>query len=76
MKGITTSVNPSVAFKFLRSKQESANQFGMVSFEGDADESDPWNWWVNLFSHLPQFKEAETAPMCTNEDNVEILDRS
>jgi len=49
--GVTEAANPSLAFKFLRDGVPSANQFGMVSFEG----TDSWNWFENSFmSHLPK----------------------
>ena len=55
--GITTSVNPSLAFKMLRDEVESANQFGMISFEADPKEGEEWNWFAkDLTSHLPNYK--------------------
>ena len=70
--GLTSSVNPSLAMKFLRKGVESANQFGMVSFEGGSEEEEPWNWFAyELSNHLPQY----TA----NDDNTcdsGVLDRS
>jgi len=46
----SVSANPSVAFKFLRNKIHSANQFGMVSFEGTSS----WNFFAQDFlSVLP-----------------------
>ena len=58
--GITTAVNPSLAMKFLRDGMPSGNQFGMVSFEGDPDEEEPWNWFAyDLSNHLPQFEANE-----------------
>lgn len=47
---ISTAANPSIAIKFLRDGRDSANQFGMVSFEG----TNSWNFFANPFmSHLP-----------------------
>ena len=55
--GITTSVNPSLAFKMLRNEVESANQFGMISFEPDPKEGEEWNWFAkDLTNHLPNYK--------------------
>ena len=49
--GVTEAANPSIALKFLRDGVPSANQFGMVSFEG----TDSWDWFANPFmSHLPK----------------------
>ena len=51
---LTEGLNPSIALKFLRDGRNSANQFGMVSFEGTRS----WNWFENPFmTHLPQFEE-------------------
>ena len=48
----STSANPSIALKFLRDEQPSANLFGMVSFEG----TDSWDFFKNDFmTHLPDF---------------------
>ena len=70
VKELTASANPSVAFKFLRSEVPSANQFGMISFEGkESGDAEPWEWWVDLFTHLPQFRNYETAPTCTKSDD-------
>jgi len=50
---ISGSANPSIAIKFLRDGQSSANQFGMVSFEG----TNTWDFFANPFmSHLPVFQ--------------------
>jgi hypothetical protein len=50
--GLTDTVNPSAAFKFLRTGRHSANQFGMVAFENKADQG--WNWFAkDLLTHLP-----------------------
>ena len=66
--GLKSKLNPSIAIKFLRDGIESANQFGMISFDGIFDENDPWNWYaVDLSSHLPQFKEAENND-CINDE--------
>jgi hypothetical protein len=43
--GISGAANPSIALKFLRSNMASANQFGMVSFEG----TQSWNFFTNDF---------------------------
>jgi hypothetical protein len=49
--GVTEAANPSIALKFLRDGRPSANQFGMVSFEG----TDSWNFFENdFYSHLPK----------------------
>ena len=56
VEGLTGSVHPSLAMKFLRDGVTSGNQFGMHSFETAADENEPWNWWAyELSNHLPQF---------------------
>ena len=70
-------MNPSIAIKFLRDGVESANQFGMISFDGTHDENDPWNWYaMDLRTHLPQFAEDyEGNNMCTNDQGEEELDR-
>ena len=70
-------MNPSIAIKFLRDGVESANQFGMISFDGIHDESDPWNWYaMDLRTHLPQFAEDyDDNNMCTNDNGEEELDR-
>ena len=48
----SASANPSIAIKFLRDRQESANTFGMVSFEG----TNTWDFLANDFrSQLPDF---------------------
>ena len=48
----SNSANPSIALKFLRNSQESANTFGMVSFEG----TNTWDFLANDFtSQLPMF---------------------
>ena len=63
--GITTSMNPSVAFKMLRSGQSSANQFGMIAFENTPAEGKEWDWFgKDLLNHLPNFKENETDHGC------------
>jgi len=50
---LSTAFNPSVALKFLRDKVHSANQFGMVSFEGTSS----WDFFENdLNSILPVHK--------------------
>ena len=72
-EGLSGNVKPSLAIKFLRDGVKSGNQFGMVSFDGTADEDEPWNWWAyDLHTHLPQF--------AANEDNTcsdtGVLDRS
>jgi len=47
---ISTAAKPSIAIKFLRNERDSANQFGMVSFEG----TNSWDFFANpLMSHLP-----------------------
>jgi len=52
--GLTQALNPSIALKFLRDEENSANQFGMISFEG----TDSWDFFANPFmTHLPQFEE-------------------
>jgi len=64
--GYSTSANPSIALKFLRSGEESANQFGMVSFEG----TDTWDWWAAPFmSHVPIF-EGECGPKTVGKYNA------
>lgn len=63
--GITTSMNPSVAFKMLRSGTTSANQFGMIAFENTPAEGKEWDWFgKDLLNHLPNFKENETTQGC------------
>ena len=58
MQGVTKSVNPSIAIKFLRSGVTSANQFGMVSFDNIPDGR--FDFWKKPFmSHLPSFKNNE-----------------
>jgi hypothetical protein len=50
--GLTDTVNPSAAFKFLRTGRHSANQFGMVAFENKPDQG--WDWFAkDLLTHLP-----------------------
>jgi len=50
--GVSRASNPSIALKFLRDGVSSANQFGMVSFEG----TNSWNFFENdLMSQLPDF---------------------
>ena len=57
---ITSSMNPSVAFKFLRNGVHSANQFGMIHFEGDQAPGQEWNWWGKpLLTYLPAFREED-----------------
>jgi hypothetical protein len=41
----SSAANPSIALKFLRSGVSSANQFGMVSFEG----TNSWDFFANDF---------------------------
>ena len=66
--GITTSMNPSVAFKMLRSTINSANQFGMVAFENTPDTGKEWDWFgKDLFNHLPNFKGNNTDYGCSPE---------
>ena len=73
VEGLTGNVKPSLAIKFLRDGVKSGNQFGMVSFDGDADEDEPWNWWAyELHNHLPQFK-ADEENTCSDSG---VLDRS
>lgn len=56
--GVTEAANPSIALKFLRDGIPSANQFGMVSFEG----TNTWDFFGNSFmSHLPKH-EGECGP--------------
>ena len=56
--GISEAANPSIALKFLRTGRGSANQFGMVSFEGTSS----WNFFANPFAtHLPNH-EGECGP--------------
>ena len=48
---VSSNPNPSIALKFLRDGVSSANQFGMVSFEG----SDSWDFFGQDFlTHLPE----------------------
>ena len=73
VEGLTSNVKPSLAIKFMRDGVKSGNQFGMVSFDGDADEDEPWNWWAyELHNHLPQFK-ANEENTCSDSG---VLDRS
>lgn len=54
----SVSANPSIGLKFLRDHQESANTFGMVSFEG----TDTWDFLANdLMSQLPVFSPGKTC---------------
>ena len=56
-EGITKSLNPSIALKFLRSNVTSANTFGMISF--DPEEEGKWDFWREDFrTHLPNFGNA------------------
>ena len=60
MQGVTKSLNPSIALKFLRSGVTSANQFGMVSFDNIPDGR--FNFWhkeQTFKTHLPSFKNDE-----------------
>lgn len=43
---VSSGLTPSVALKFLRTNQLSANQFGMVSFEPQSGE---WDFFANNF---------------------------
>lgn len=73
VEGLSGNVKPSLAIKFLRDGVKSGNQFGMVSFDGDADEDEPWNWWAyELHNHLPQFN-ADSENTCSDSG---VLDRS
>ena len=52
--GATDSVNPSAAFKFLRDRVPSGNQFGMVAFENSPAPGKEWDWYgKDLLTHLP-----------------------
>ena len=52
--GLTESVNPSAAFKFLRDGVPSGNQFGMVAFENSPAPGKKWDWYgKDLLTHLP-----------------------
>ena len=54
LDGVSDSVNPSAAFKFLRNGVPAGNQFGMVAFENSPDPTQPWNWFgKDLLTHLP-----------------------
>ena len=55
---LSHGLNPSIALKFLVDGTNSANQFGMVSFEGTSS----WDFFATPFrSHVPRF-EKECAP--------------
>jgi len=65
--GLTQAANPSIALKFLRDGESSANQFGMISFEG----TDSWDFLANPFmTHLPQF-EGECGPKTIGKFNAQ-----
>ena len=65
--GITSSMNPSVAFKMLRSEVSSANQFGMIAFENSPEDGMEWDWFgKDLLNHLPNFKETNTDYGCSD----------
>ena len=68
LDGISQSVNPSIALKFLRSGVNSANQFGMIGF--DNAKAGQWNFWENSFkSMLPDFKNSDSKKsMCKRND--------
>ena len=58
LEGVTQSLNPSIALKFLRSGVTSGNQFGMIGFETDPEGG--WDFWQKDFkSHLSNFRNAE-----------------
>jgi len=49
---ISRAANPSIGLKFLRNGVPSANQLGMISFEG----TNSWNFFENdLMNMLPDF---------------------
>ena len=55
LDGVTDSINPSIAIKFLRTGVISGNQFGMLGFDNHF--SGQWNFWRRNFkTHLPNFK--------------------
>ena len=63
---ISSAANPSIALKFLRDRVSSANQFGMISFEG----TNSWNFFENDFmSQLPVF-EHECGPKTLGKYNA------
>ena len=58
LEGVTNSINPAIALKFLRSGVTSGNQFGMLSFDNTQDGE--WDFWRSNFrSHIPGFKNTE-----------------
>ena len=76
LDGITPSVNPSIALKFLRSGITSGNQFGMVAFE--TEQEGQWNFWENDFqTNLQSFSESDSKEnVCIATDGSEIFDPS
>jgi len=55
--GITDTVNPSIALKFLRSGALSANQFGMITFEEGVVNDPTFDWFKHDFmSHVHTFE--------------------
>ena len=73
--GVTDSVNPSAAFKFLRDHVTAGNQFGMVAFENSPAPGKEWDWFgKDLLTHLPQFKESENH-ICEAPSGDWVLDR-
>ena len=78
LEGVTESINPSIALKFLRSGVTSGNQFGMIGF--DNAEPGQFDFWRSNFkSHLPSFKNNEEdieQSMCINEDDDWIFNNA
>ena len=79
LEGVTESINPSIALKFLRSGVTSGNQFGMLAFETTEAER-PFDFWRSNFrSHLPSFKNNEEdieQSMCINEEDDWIFNNA
>ena len=75
LDGVSESINPSIALKFLRDGMTSANQFGMVGF--DTIPTGMWDFWQSDFrTNLPEFKNSSSRDNICVSEAVEFYDHS
>lgn len=59
LAGVTNSVSPSFALKFLRTGVVSANAFAQVAFDHPPEEASFDFWRDDFLSHIPNFRNSE-----------------
>ena len=75
LDGVSESINPSIALKFIRDGMTSANQFGMIGF--DTIPSGMWDFWQTDFrSNLPDFKNSNSRDNICLSSGAELYDHS